>query len=340
MSGTSDGSLQTGTTVDGRFHVTRVLGRWRIGTAYLAVDEAADVHTLLAFDLKPRVQKAYSAWIDNEAERNQGLGPDLLVPREGGVLKRRGRGWMITGPFRGTSLLQQMRGRGPLGESTAARLGERLARLVSHAHEGGVVLGGLRPTTILLDPEGNDPHRPLIFDIGLERGLPEFLRNPPPPALAYRAPERPDGGPTRPAEDVFALGALLYYMITGQKPPQIDPREGGRVATPPSWIRKDAVLAAYLDPVVLKAMAPRARDRYPSAHRVAEALSALSEVFGLSPAARELLGLPTPEPAGPFRREPTSPYLLHDFLGLPDDEDDEPTEIETLDVSLLMLDDE
>ncbi len=316
--------LVAGNTVDGRYRINRILGRWRIGTAFEVSDlQETATRTLLTLELVPGVGHKYLRWIRRESERARTLSTDLLLPLGGGVLEPT-RAYVVFGRLRGKSLLQVVRAGGPFDERKAAQVGRRLASLVAEAHHSGLYLGGLRPTTVLLDPDEDDESRPLVFDLGLARGLADYIVKPPSPAAAYQAPDRVADGPPDGAGDVFATGALLYYMLTGQKPPAIEP---GGLATPPSWHRKDAPLAAYLDPVVLKAMAPRARDRHGNLDDLAAALRALGEVFGLSPAAREMLGLPTPDPTSAFRREATSPYLLHDFLGLPPDDDDE---IETL----------
>ncbi len=326
--------LVVGGTVDGRYRIDRILGRWRIGTAFEVHDVQEEVvGTLLTLDLVPGRGHEFIRWVRREAARARTMPEDLMLPLGGGALEPT-IGYLVLGRFRGRSMLQVVRQGGSFAERKAARIGERLARLVGTAHHSGLYLGGLRPTTVLLDPDGDDETRPRVFDLGLARGLRGFIANPPAPAAAYQAPDLdPDGTPTV-AGDIFATGALLYFMLTGQRPPTIEPGDGA-LATPPSWSRKDAPLAAYLDPVVLEAMAPAARDRHGSLDELSSALRALGEVFGLSPAAREMLGLPTPEPVAGFAREPTSPYLLHDFLGLPNDEE----EIETLSMQDLEDDD-
>lgn len=329
--------IVVGATVDGRYRITRVLGRWRIGTAFEVTDVQEDERrTLLTLDLLAGRGHQYVRWVRREAARARTMPPDLLLPLGGGVLEPT-VAYLVLGLFRGASLLQVVRRDGPFGERKAARVGERLARLVATAHHGGLYMGGLRPTTILLDPDGDDETRPCVFDLGLARGLAGFIADPPAPASAYLAPDRAPAGPPDAAGDVFATGALLYFMLTGQKPPAID-TDAGALAQPPSWTRPDAPLAAYLDPVVLKAMAPRARERHSTLDDLSSALKALGEVFGLSPAAREMLGLPTPEPVAGFAREATNPYLLHDFLGLPKDEEEE-EHIETLSMQDLEDDD-
>ncbi len=306
--------LVADTPVGGRYRVRRVIGRWKVGTAYdVSASDREGVLTLLAMDLAPGQTARYLRWIQREAERNQALPADLLVPLHGGHIAGEAV-YMVLGPFRGRSLTQVIKSDGVFSERRVAEIGHRAAHLLAAAHAQGVFLGSLRPTTLLLDPLGDDPDRPVIFDLGLARGLSELLIASPRGARAYYAPDRPrDARPTA-ADDQFALGALLYHLLTSETPPRID-AEGVKVITPPSWKRADAELAAYLDPVVLRAMAPRARDRYPGTAPLGDALAALAEVFGLSPAAREMLGLPSRD-AG-FRREPTNPHLLHDYLGVP-----------------------
>ncbi len=316
MTQTGKQRLVAGATIDGRYRIDRVVGRWRIGTAFAVQDlQEEGERTLLTLETHPERVPDYARWVREAVRRAPSLPRDLLSPRAGGVDE--GLAYLVLDTIRGTPLLQAVRADGPFDERRSAEVTERLARMLSQAHQAEHFVGGLRPTTVLLDPEGDDPNRPSVLDLGLARGLASFVIDPPAPASAYLAPDARPGGPPTAADDVFAVGALLSFMFTGQKPPAIDPHEGGRVAIPPSWIRKDVPLAAYLDPVVLKAMAPRATDRHPDLEALADALTALHEVFELSPAAREMLGLPTPEPATGFRHDVTSPFLLHEFLGLP-----------------------
>ncbi len=309
----------------GRFRIRRALGRWRIGTAYEAVDpNTGEASCVLTLDLKPGFGQRYGEWVDLETSRCLGLVDHHMAPMDGGLIDRR-LAWMALPPFRGHSLLHVSRAAGALGERRAARIGCALAQMVSVAHGQGVHLGGLRPTTVLLNADPDQPDVPRIFDLGLERGLAEMLQHPPAEAPAYRAPDRPMGRRPRAPDDIYAIGALVYYMVVGTMPAR---GAAGKVASPPSWGLPEDSEAAYLDPIVLKAMSPRARDRHPNARSLAEALAALTEVFSLSEEAREMLGMPEPLRQTPFTRARTHPHLLHDMLGVPHTVDDDPDTVD------------
>jgi WD40 repeat protein len=119
----------------------------------------------------------------------------------------------------GGSLAEQLDGT-PWPPDRAAELVRKLAGAVEHAHRHGVVHRDLKPANILLDAEGE----PKITDFGLAKRLDleggqtrtgAILGTP-----SYMAPEQA-GGKTRevgPAADIYALGAILYELLTGRPP--------------------------------------------------------------------------------------------------------------------------
>jgi serine/threonine protein kinase len=151
----------------------------------------------------------------------------------------------------------------------AARLVVRAARAVQRGHDAGVVHGDLRPGNLLLHPERGL----LVADLGLA-GFRQDRQQPDPDALRwewpYRAPERLGGqGPAAPAEDVYALAAVLYEMLAGRPPVLADSvAELTRRAQQKSPVRPRELAAdvpARLEAVVLRALSksPRQRQRSP-----------------------------------------------------------------------------
>jgi tRNA A-37 threonylcarbamoyl transferase component Bud32 len=182
--------------------------------------------------------------------------------------------------------------RQPQPAADAVRLVEVLARAVQHAHERGIVHRDLKPANVLLAPSapGDAGHTtyglPKLTDFGLARGGDRLqtadgvvLGTP-----SYMAPEQAAGDSARvgPATDVWALGAILYELLTGRPPFQGDSllatleqvRHGKLI--PPRRLRPD--LSAALEAVVLRCLSRRPEERYPSAAALADDLGQLGQV--------------------------------------------------------------
>lgn len=119
----------------------------------------------------------------------------------------------------GGTLSDRVRG-GPLEPRKAAEYVRRIAEAIAYAHERGVVHRDLKPSNVLLDAQGE----PKVTDFGLAKrqstqlGLTltgQILGTP-----AYMAPEQAAGQHENfsPQLDVYALGAILYHLLTGKAP--------------------------------------------------------------------------------------------------------------------------
>jgi serine/threonine-protein kinase len=119
----------------------------------------------------------------------------------------------------GGSLADKLDGT-PLPPRQAAELIETLARAVQAAHERVIIHRDLKPANVLLTADGT----PKLTDFGLAKRLDQEKGQTQSGAIvgtpSYMAPEQARGGSKAigPAADLYALGALLYELLTGRPP--------------------------------------------------------------------------------------------------------------------------
>jgi serine/threonine protein kinase len=165
----------------------------------------------------------------------------------------------------------------PVRPSQAAQLVRQLAEAMQYAHGRGVLHCALKPSNILLTADGT----PKITNFGLsvlleqpeaERHL-TFRRLP-----TYMAPELVDGrAPVGPTADVYALGAILYTLLTGQPPflgeTVAQTTELVRSHEPPSASLVQGGVPKVLDAVCWRCLAKEPIGRYQSAGELAATLA-------------------------------------------------------------------
>lgn len=109
----------------------------------------------------------------------------------------------------------------PLAE--ALEIVNQVSQALDYAHQNGVLHRDIKPANILLEPvEGeNLPYRPVLTDLGLAKLLTGGLETQVGISMgtpAYMAPEQALGKPVSAQADVYALGVLLYELVTGRLP--------------------------------------------------------------------------------------------------------------------------
>ncbi|MES1243808.1 MAG: protein kinase [Acidobacteriota bacterium] len=150
--------------------------------------------------------------------------------------------------------------RGPLKIEVAVDLAAQIASGLARAHERGIVHRGLKPSEVLVTPDG----QARIADFGIA-ALDDRTRvtgdETPAALLAYRSPEQLRGEPADPRADIWALGAILYEMLTGLRPfPEGALHPSSAPPEPVSAVRAGA--PPGLDRIVARALSRRPSERY------------------------------------------------------------------------------
>ncbi|MFD3924088.1 bifunctional serine/threonine-protein kinase/ABC transporter substrate-binding protein [Streptomyces sp. NPDC058595] len=124
--------------------------------------------------------------------------------------------WLATAFVPGPSLAEAVTACGPLPSRGVRVLGRMLARALTTVHEAGLVHRDVKPGNVLLTVGG-----PRLIDFGIAHATEETALTSADMVIGtpgFLAPEQVRAQPASPASDVFALGCLLAYAITGRPP--------------------------------------------------------------------------------------------------------------------------
>jgi streptogramin lyase len=184
----------------------------------------------------------------------------------------------------GTDLRAMIQREGALSPAIAASILAQVCGALDAAHERGLVHRDIKPANVLIAGTAQEPHA-YLTDFGLTKqaatsgGMTKtgmFVGT-----LDYIAPEQLQGQPVDARADVYALGCMLYQMLTGRVPYPRDSEPAkiwAHMQEPPPSLREVAPqVPAAFDEVIARAMAKNAEDRYPSAGDLARAARAAAE---------------------------------------------------------------
>lgn len=245
--------LATGQVLHNRYRIVRLIGQGGFGAVYRAWDTALNLPVAVKenLDTSEEAQRQF----EREAKVMAGLRhanlprvtDHFLIPGQGQYLVMD----YVEGKNLGQMLEEQSR---PFQENEILPWIEQVCDALEYLHglTPPIIHRDIKPQNIIITPDG----RAMLVDFGISKVYDPVLST----TAGARAvtpgfspPEQYSSGATDARTDVYALGATLYALLTGQRPPEsVDILIGNQAISPPRQI--NVQLSSGLEQVILKAM--------------------------------------------------------------------------------------
>jgi hypothetical protein len=303
--------LSPGARVGGRYEVQRVLGRGAVKVVYLALDVLTRAPVAVAvLHPRPGADPTLGPRFSREARAASALrSPHVVRVLDVGKMDD-GTRYMVSEAVLGRGL-DEVIAYGAAPAMPAAIWTTEVLEGLIEAHARGILHRDVKPENVLLDPAADHPvgERAKLTDFGLAKVLDNALEGSVVLRTAqgvvmgtadYMSPEQWAGGPVDPRSDLYSTGAMFYELLTGRAPFHASTlREicaGHAIGVVPPFAEHVTAAARAFEPVVRRALAKRAADRFQGAD---EMRAAIEQVGGFA-----LRAHPAPaEPDdGPFVR--------------------------------------
>jgi serine/threonine-protein kinase len=278
-----------GRKLDGRYEVLERLGAGGVGVVYRA--KHAQLGRLVAVKVLQQHAAAQAEWrrrFEREAKALSALAhPNIVTVTDSGLDD--GLPYLVMELLQGKTLSELIK-EGPLPPQRALDIARQLLRGLAFAHGKGIVHRDLKPANVFLQtlPDQADHVRLLDF------GMAKFLEGSASRSLvenltrvgmvcgtpSYMCPEQWRGEPVDARTDVYSAGVLLFELFAGRPPfagetfQEIMRAHLNDSIPSLADARPDLAIAPFFQPVVERAMAKKAVERYPDAASMLAALEA------------------------------------------------------------------
>lgn len=269
----------------GRYEIAKELGRGAMGAVYQALDPQIDrtvaIKMILTSNLSAADLENYKQRFYREARAAGKMSHGGIVTLYDITEDAQGQPYLVMEFVEGRTLDQVMADIAARGEkmltARALDIGIQVAEALDYAHRRGVVHRDVKPANILMTHEGHAK----IADFGIAKmeGVQltqtgHMLGTP-----AFMSPEQFSGGEVDARSDLFSLGSILYWMLSGEKPFHADTLSMVTYkvvfADPPPPTQVNPALRGETDLVVARCLAKKPAARYASCKELAEDLRAL-----------------------------------------------------------------
>lgn len=281
--------------IEGRYLLTSKLYTSPRGAVYLAADTHSSQRCVLKQARRDAGGRADGTdardRLRHEAQVLERIAGDARFPRLIGLAESNGDLFLAMEDVPGATLEQHVnrtaRLGSLLGSEQVVAWAREVAAMLGEIHARGLVYRDLKPSNVIIaqnsgeedgkhDEEGAEEGartlRLLDFDIAMDIGAP--VSGQPTGTRGYMSPEHVAGEPASPQDDVFGLGALLFFMATGAEPAAF-PYQNPLASRSPSLLNPR--IPPQLEAVILTCLEPVPR-RFASMAEVDAALAAIEKM--------------------------------------------------------------
>jgi serine/threonine-protein kinase len=269
-----------GQLISGRYQLSTVLGRGGMATVWRGVDERLGRRVAVKLLDRATADSAMLQRFDREARTAGGLThPNIVGVYDVGT--DNGVPYLVMELIDGTSVAALLAG-GPLPIDQAVDIARQMCDALAAAHAQGVVHRDIKPANILLTTTGTVK----VCDFGIARLTHQQQTDLTAPhtaigTSAYMAPEQASGAAVDARTDLYALGCVMYAMLTGHPPFTGDNpltvlwQHQHQPAPAVASLRADA--PADLDALIARLLAKNPSDRLATATEVRDRLTPRAE---------------------------------------------------------------
>jgi len=258
------GLLGQGEILQGRYRIIKVLGCGGMGAVYYAEDLRLNNRPVAVkenFDNSPEAANQFQI----EAELLANLRhPNLPQVFDYFIEPKTGKQYLVMDYIAGEDLEEIVEKRGPMDERVALRIMFQVFEAVDYLHRQNppIIHRDIKPSNIKVQSDGTA----ILVDFGIaKRYLPgkETVGAAAAVTPGYSPPEQYGQGITDQRSDIYALGATLYFALTGQVPPEAIERvtQSDKLVLPS---RINPKISPNVEQGILKAMSIRPADRFSS----------------------------------------------------------------------------
>ena len=261
----------------GRYELVEVIGRGGMGRVYRATDRV--LGRSVAVKMLPGVladqDPTSVARFEREARAAAALSHPAVVAVYDTGADETAR-FIVMELIAGRSLEAILRDQGPLDPDRAARIATRVADALAAAHAAGIVHRDVKPGNVMVAPDGSVK----VLDFGIARAMDSTTLTQTSSVVgtaAYMSPEQALGKPADERSDIYALGCVLYALLTGHPP---FTGEGAAAilnqhanVAPRSLRAENNRVSPALDALVMQMLAKSPDERPQSAARVRDRLT-------------------------------------------------------------------